>query len=228
MSSNVIEPNVAQVVASRDILGDLWRRRLDTLVSGIANGDPYYRQIANAAEHITAEHHGRFLVELIQNANDQAVRQGLTNSRVSITRTEQLIAVGNSGQPFDKAKVDNITSIFKSDKSADVCIGNKGIGFKAVFQVADSAEIYSAASSGSLSDEPAIAFRMVRRPFEDPRFRAEILALTEKLLGHDRRHAIEARFTTSDATEAVLREAEHVAGFTFPLHLTAEDFCKRI
>ncbi len=62
-----------------DILADLWRRRLDTLAAGIANGDPYYLQIANAAEHISAEHQGRFLIELIQNANDQAVRDGLTN-----------------------------------------------------------------------------------------------------------------------------------------------------
>jgi hypothetical protein len=56
------------------ILFDLWRRRLDTIISGIANRDNYYLQIANAAEHISAEYHGRFLIELIQNANDQAVR----------------------------------------------------------------------------------------------------------------------------------------------------------
>lgn len=230
MSSDVMEVGIAQVAAHQDILGDLWRRRLDTLASGIANGDPYYLQIANAAEHISAEHQGRFLIELIQNANDQAIRQGLTNSSVSITRTERLIAVGNSGQPFDQAKVDNITSIFKSDKTADVCIGNKGIGFKAVFQVADSAEIYSCASGGNLSDEPAIAFRMVRRPFDDPAFRAEIRALTEMLLGRDsdRRHAIEARFAAENATDTVLREAARAAGFTFPLRLTAEDFQRRV
>lgn len=213
-----------------DILADLWRRRLDTLAAGIANGDPYYLQIANAAEHISAEHQGRFLIELIQNANDQAVRDGLMNSRVSITRTERLIAVGNSGQPFDDAKVDNITSIFKSDKTADVCIGNKGIGFKAVFQVADSAEIYSCAPGGNLSQEPAIAFRMVRRPFDDPAFRAEFRTLTETLLARDaeRRRAIERRFATQSGADAVLREAARAAGFTFPLRLTAEDFRGRI
>ena len=115
MSPAPITINLAGPATTQDILTDLWRRRLDTLTSGIANGDPYYLQIANAAEHISAEHQGRFLIELIQNANDQAVRQGLTNSFVSITRNEQLIAVGNSGQPFDQGKVDNITSIFKSD-----------------------------------------------------------------------------------------------------------------
>jgi hypothetical protein len=230
MSSKVDEAAIAQVTASQGILGDLWRRRLDTLASGIANGDLYYLQIANAAEHISAEHQGRFLIELIQNANDQAVRQGLSNSRVSITRTERLIAVGNSGQPFDQARVDNITSIFKSDKTADVCIGNKGIGFKAVFQVADSAEIYSATTGGSLSGGPAIAFGMVRRPFDDPGFLSEIRALAETLLARDaeRRRAIETRFAHDDATEIVLREAGRAAGFTFPLRLTTEAFRRRI
>jgi hypothetical protein len=169
-----MQNSVAQSAASGEILGDLWCRRLDTLASGIANGDPYYLQIAYAAEHISAEHQGRFHLELIQNANDQAVRQGLTNSSVSITRTEQLIAVGNSGQPFDQAKVDNITSIFESDKTADVCIGNKGIGFKAVFQVADSAEIYSAVSGGDLSSEPVIAFRMGDASLSGARYRHEV------------------------------------------------------
>lgn len=211
------------------MLSDLWRRRLDTLTSGIANGDPYYLQIANAVEHISAEHQGRFLIELIQNANDQAIREGLTNSTVSITRTEHLIAVGNSGEPFDQAKVDSITSIFKSDKTADVCIGNKGIGFKAVFQVADSAEIFSATAGGDLCKGCAIAFRMVRRPFQDPDFMAETRVLTGALLMRDveRRRTIEMRFPSEDAIAVVLREAGRAAGFTFPLRLTAQDFRRR-
>jgi hypothetical protein len=216
---------------TQDILADLWRRRLDTLISGIANGDPYYLQIANAAEHISAEHQGRFLIELIQNANDQAVRQGLTNSCVSITRTEHLIAVGNSGQPFDQDKIDSITSIFKSDKTADVCIGNKGIGFKAVFQIADSAEIFSAKPEDNLTNGCAISFRMARRPFKDPDFAAEINVLTSTLLMGDNKQRlrdIEMRFPNEAAIDVVLREAERAAGFTFPLRLTAQDFLRRV
>lgn len=220
----------AGITQTQDILSDLWHRRLDTLASGVANGDPYYLQIANAAEHISAEHQGRFLIELIQNANDQAVRQGLSNSSVSIARTEHLIAVGNSGQPFDQGKVDSITSIFKSDKTADVCIGNKGIGFKAVFQVADSVEIFSASASGDLSNDCAIAFRMVRRPFEDTNFLAEIRVLTEALFKRDvvRRQAIEMRFPNEDAIDVVLREAGRAAGFTFPLRLNAQNLLERV
>ena len=185
--------------------------------------ESYYLQIANAAEHISAEHQGRFLIELIQNANDQAVRQGLTNSFVSITRNEQLIAVGNSGQPFNQGKVDNITSIFKSDKTADVCIGNKGIGFEAVFQVADSAEIFSARAGGELPEGSSIAFRMVRRPFENSDFIAEIRVLTYTLLRRDvdRRHAIEMRFPNEDAIDVVLREA----GARRRIHLSTSVDC---
>lgn len=201
------------------ILSDLWGRRLDTLVSGIANSDPYYQQIANAAEHISAEYQGRFLVELIQNANDQAVRAHLTDSIVTIIRTERLVAVGNSGQPFDPSKVDAITSIFKSDKTADECLGNKGIGFKAVFQVADSAEVFSSASNSNLAEGCPIAFRMVRRPFDDPEFMAMMRGLTADLLNRDayRREKIENRFPGEPAVDAVIREATRAAWFTFPL-----------
>jgi hypothetical protein len=215
---------------TESVLSDLWRRRLDTLISGIANGDPYYQQIANAAEHVSAEYQGRFLIELIQNANDQAVRQGLSDSVVTITRTEKLIAVGNSGQPFDRTKVDAVTSIFKSDKSADECIGNKGVGFKAVFQIADSAEIFSSATGGNLAEGCAIALRIVRQPFEDADFLDRIRALADELLSRydDRRRAIEERFCDETAVDVTLREARRAAWFTFPLPITEDQFRGRI
>ena len=215
---------------TRDMLRDLWRRRLDTLIVGIANSDSYYQQIANAAEHISAEYQGRFLIELIQNANDQAVRAGLAESVVTITRTEGLIAVGNSGQPFDWSRVDAITSIFKSDKSADECIGNKGIGFKAVFQVADSAEIFSSSPSGNLATGQAIAFQMVRKPFAAESLVAEIRAMACELLNRhpDRRQDIESRFPECPPVDVVLREAGKAAWFTFPLPCSEDHFRRRV
>src|SRR5437870_608375 len=226
--TNVLDAAVPARVPS--VLSDLWRRRLDTIISGIANNDTYYLQIANAAEHISAEYHGRFLIELIQNANDQAVRQGLTDSLVTIYRTRRLLAVGNSGQPFDQGKVDAITSLFKSDKIADECIGNKGIGFKAVFQIADTAEIFSSAPGGNLATECAIAFRMVRKPFEDESFAAEIRAMAGNLLDRyaDRRRVIEERFPSEAAVETVIREAGRAAWFTFPLPCDGDHFRARI
>jgi hypothetical protein len=217
-------------LAAPDILSDLWRRRLDTMISGISNGDPYYQQIANAAEHISAEYQGRFLIELIQNANDQAVRAGLFNSAVTVVRTTSLVAVGNSGQPFDADRVDAVTSIFKSDKAADECIGNKGIGFKAVFQVADSAEIFSSSPDSNLAEGCAIAFRMVRDPFTHVEFQNAIGDLARKLLGtyDERRVALEKRFPGMAAIDVVLREASRAAWFTFPLPATEQDLAERV
>lgn len=219
------------ILHAHAVLEDLWRRRLDTLAAGIANDDPYYLQIANAAEHISAEHQGRFLIELIQNANDQAVRAGLVDSFVTAFRTEGLLAVGNSGQPFDKAKVDSITSIFKSDKTADVCIGNKGIGFKAVFQVADTAEIFSSAPGKSLAEGAALAFRMVQRPFDDPTFAQQVRSLIEGVLRKNPARADEIRIRFSNQTDAVsviLQQASRAAGFTFPLPATPALFAQRV
>lgn len=218
------------LAAARSPLHDLWRRRLDTLISGIANQDTYYLQIANAAEHLSAEYHGRFLIELLQNANDQAMRAGLANSLVTVHRTAELLAVGNSGQPFDDRKIDAITSIFRSDKTADECIGNKGIGFKAVFQVADSAEIFSSAPGSNLEESCATGFRIVRKPFEDEEFRAHIRGITRELLesNYDRLRAIDSRFPGESALEAVLREAGRAAWFTFPLPCGEEHFRNRV
>src|SRR5258708_4661591 len=83
MATTAIPAQAAAPTSSPSLLRELWCRRLDTLISGIANKDTYYVQIANAAEHISAEYHGRFLIELLQNANDQAVRQGLKNTAVT-------------------------------------------------------------------------------------------------------------------------------------------------
>lgn len=211
-------------------LTQLWRRRLDTLIAGVANGDPYYQQIANAAEHISAEQQGRFLIELLQNANDQAVRAGLTDSLVTITRTDRIIAFGNNGQPFDADKVDRITSIFMSDKTADECIGNKGIGFKAVYQVSDSAEVFSSALGDTLAEGAKISFRMVRRPFDDEAFMTIAKVIVSDLLDNQtaRREQIQTRFAGDDAVDVVLREAARAAWFSFPIPATKDLFESRL
>jgi hypothetical protein len=209
----------AEVNAGEALLLELWRNRLDTLITGIANNEPYYQQIANAAGHVSAEYQGRFLIELVQNANDQAVRASVKDSIVTIVRTESLIAVGNQGQPFDQERIRAITSIFLSDKTADECLGNKGIGFKAVFQVADSAEVFSAAHGSMLDEACSVAFRIVRAPFDDLDFTRAIRDLASTLCPptSDRYRLIAERFPKSDVHDTILSEAGRAAGFTFPL-----------
>ena len=214
---------------SLQVLSDLWRIRLDTMITAIANNEHHYKEIANAAEHISTEYYGRFLIELIQNANDQAIR-GETTGCVTIIRTKDIIAVGNVGEPFDKTKVNEITSIFLSNKSVSECVGNKGVGFKAVFQIADSAEIYSAKPFTSLEDGLNLGFQIVRHPFNCELFRQTLSSIVDELLDRqpDRYKAIEDRFNTTNVCEAVLKEAEEAAWFKFPLEANSEQFSDRL
>ena len=150
---------------------EVWRRPSKRRSrSGLA---PWAETISEATFRCSLPKHCRFLVEVIQNADDQAVRANLGESLVTITRVGGLIAVGNSGQPFDKRKVDAITSIFKSDKSADECIGNKGIGFKAVFQIADSAEILSSTLADLVATDTQLGFDWSDGHFDEGEFVAK-------------------------------------------------------
>lgn len=48
----------------------LWRQRIEVLATNVASGSREHREIAQAAALIRQDYHDRFLVELLQNAND--------------------------------------------------------------------------------------------------------------------------------------------------------------
>ena len=50
----------------------LWRKRLCVLLENLVQDQREHEEIHNVADHIGADYHGRFLIELIQNANDQS------------------------------------------------------------------------------------------------------------------------------------------------------------
>ena len=108
-----------------------------------ADGDSH-REVAAMSEYVEADYHGRFLVELLQNANDQAIKGEVSGAVVTIVRDRGILAVANEGEPFDDRGVRSVTSLGLSAKNPNDLIGNKGIGFKAVFEISRSPEIYSA------------------------------------------------------------------------------------
>ncbi|MEO2013082.1 MAG: DUF3883 domain-containing protein [Fuerstiella sp.] len=134
------------------------------------------------------------------------------------------------GEPFDADKVDEITSLFRSTKSVSECIGNKGVGFKAVFQITDATEIYSSRLGESLADGVNLGFRIVRRPLEEVCFREQLRKIVDEILAEQphRREAIVARFQTDDAANSVLGEAERAAGFKFPLEAESDRYANRL
>lgn len=82
-----------------------------------------------------------FLFELIQNADDNLYEDGVLPQVTLAYRSDGLFLFGCNEVGFSKANVDAICNINKSTKTLlkegkKSCIGEKGIGFKAVFKVA--------------------------------------------------------------------------------------------
>ena len=113
----------------------LWLDRLEQIATNLATDGQEHLEIASLARHIEADYGGRFLIELIQNASDQAKHAGLAGSSIHIVHVDGLIAVTNQGTPFDAERVQSITNLGLSPKEAGFAIGNKGVGFKSVFEV---------------------------------------------------------------------------------------------
>ncbi len=124
-----LEQEPSQVVPQA--LRDLWRNRAQRLATNVATRGREHREIAHAAALIGEDYHDRFLIELIQNANDQAVLGDALGSTVVVVRAKDYLAVSNAGEVVTQRNLERISSIADSDKTG-VLVGNKGVGFKAV------------------------------------------------------------------------------------------------
>lgn len=105
---------------------------------------------ANAEASAMRDYRGRYLFELLQNANDAILAAkenddvpGSGCSRVRIIVTSSALVVANDGVPFQEKDVDSIYRWGESSKDPNKSIGHKGIGFKSVLEVTRSPEIFS-------------------------------------------------------------------------------------
>jgi hypothetical protein len=212
-------------------LDRLWRKRLRVILQSIAAGEKSHREIASLASHIGADYHGRFLVELLQNACDQARKAGLQNSCVSIVRSKTFVAVTNQGEPLTEPGMEEITSLGLSSKDPQLDIGNKGFGFKAVFQVTEAPEIYSSEKYGaSFQAHESTRFRLDRNVFQTAFFREQVREFAEQSFRRIPELAGEIRTTTGceDVLAAVLAEVAQAAPFKFPLSVERAHLLRRI
>ena len=124
---------------------------------------------ARAERLLGREYHGRFLIELLQNAAD-AWREGRplgARSRVRIVLGDgPCLLVANQGLPFpDSAVIESLGQIGRSTKAQGEAIGHKGIGFKSVLEISLTPELYSGLGAGT----PGLAVRF------DPRRALELI-----------------------------------------------------
>lgn len=109
-----------------------------------------WEDLGGAEDTTKRENSGRFLFELLQNANDAIQdwlllnpgEDGQTGSVQIILSNDSLI-VANQGLPFGEENVKAICRLGKSTKSLTKSIGHKGVGFKSVLEITNRPEVYS-------------------------------------------------------------------------------------
>lgn len=124
--------------------------------------------LQNALDHLGAKLYSRkthFLLELIQNADDNHYEAGVDPELVfellSVDPTdtpdaEGCLLVGNNERGFEPEHVDAICRLGKTTKSkAAGYIGEKGVGFKSVFQVSGRPHIVSNGYAFSFNEKPS-------------------------------------------------------------------------
>src|SRR5438552_3057888 len=98
-----------------------------------------------AEELIEREYGGRYVFELLQNANDAAGAKGEfgANHRVAIAVTEDSLLIANEGQGFEPENVRSICTLGRSSKDPRKSLGYKGLGFKAVGELTEQPQVIS-------------------------------------------------------------------------------------
>ena len=127
-----------------------------TFLDELANGTSNYKSLHNLTEQVEHQYHGRFLIELIQNAHDalfdiekQKADEDTPEDegRIEVVITNDLpfgaLYIANDGSPFTKPNFNSLSRFGQSDKDPEKHIGNKGIGFRSVLEITHKPEIFS-------------------------------------------------------------------------------------
>lgn len=107
-----------------------------------------WEDLAGAEAAVKERYQGRFLFELIQNANDAIVEYREQHGRwpdnrdILIELHDNSLLVANGGQPFARDNIESLCRLHKSTKTHKQ-IGHKGIGFKSVLEISATPEVYS-------------------------------------------------------------------------------------
>lgn len=139
-------------------------REIRKTIRDVIGGRIYenYVRLINQA----GEDPSRYLNELLQNADDCKYAEGVTPTfKLEISKDSKKLGTKYNEIGFTKANVRAITAIGESTKNKLMnaenpekdLIGEKGVGFKSVFAVADSVSIYSGDFCFRLTDkEPTV------------------------------------------------------------------------
>uniref|UniRef100_A0A2N9J2L5 Sacsin/Nov domain-containing protein n=1 Tax=Fagus sylvatica TaxID=28930 RepID=A0A2N9J2L5_FAGSY len=130
--------------------------------------NPLTEDLHQAVKNLSAELYAKdvhFLMELIQNAEDNDYLEGVNPSLEFVITSEDITATGapatllifNNEKGFSSKNIDSICSVGRSTKKGNRkrgYIGEKGIGFKSVFLVSAQPYIFSNGYQIQFNEEP--------------------------------------------------------------------------
>ncbi len=116
--------------------------KIYAFMDDIRRGTNIFEGRRSIEEQLSEEYHARFLIELIQNADDTCGKEGQI---LIVIRQEPSprIVVCNTGKGFTRKNFECLCTLGLTDKNPEEAIGNKGLGFRSVLEVCKSPFIYS-------------------------------------------------------------------------------------
>ena len=84
---------------------------------------------------ITFPHYGSFLMEFVQNADDEE------SKFIRFEIKDKIVTVTNKGNRFNRKNVESICSIAQSTKDNKNYIGYLGVGFKSIFLISEAGAV---------------------------------------------------------------------------------------
>ena len=164
------EPSPARVSGNKQIV-DHALGEVRTFIDELKNGTRKYKTIASLGGQIAQAYRGRCVLELLQNAHDVLPETpggdpGLITFSLE-TAPDPMLLIANSGRAFDRKDFKGLCQLGQSPKDPNKSVGNKGLGFRSVLEVASGPEIWSTATT---EGGTAFVFRF------DPAVRGEVAA----------------------------------------------------
>ncbi|XP_019185040.1 PREDICTED: uncharacterized protein LOC109180010 [Ipomoea nil] len=155
---------MAMVMSPKDHIEDIRRRKFSI------EGDPnsLREDLHQAVKNLSAELYSKdvhFLMEIIQNAEDNEYDEGvkpslefvITSKDITETGAKATLLIFNNEKGFSSNNVESICSVGRSTKKGkrkSGYIGEKGIGFKSVFLITARPYIFSNGYQIRFSEEP--------------------------------------------------------------------------
>ena len=126
----------------------------------LKHGSRKYRTIASLSGQIAEAYRGRCVLELLQNAHDALTEApgGDPGQITFVLETDPapVLLIANSGRAFERKDFKGLCRLGQSPKDPNRSVGNKGLGFRSVLEVASAPEIWS---TGASETGPAFVFR---------------------------------------------------------------------